>query len=310
MKYRTLGQTNLRVSVIGMGTWQFGGEWGITFTQEQVTPLFAKALELGINFIDTAECYGDHLSEQFIGQALHDLHARAQFILATKFGHHFVAPFNRTEPRSGPEVAEQLDASLQALQTDYIDLYQYHSWGDAQFEDDGVRVVLEKAQQAGKIRHLGNSLPGSVKTPRQIEQSHTFHVEAIQLVYNRLQQHAADHLFPVCERLHLGVLARVPLASGLLSGKYRPGAKFAENDVRTQWQAAGIDQRLVEVQRIAQTEVPPGVPMARWALAWCLTSPAVQCVIPGCKTPQQVEDNARAADLDLVDPKHPWAAKT
>jgi myo-inositol catabolism protein IolS len=309
MKYRTLGKTNLRVSVIGMGTWQFGGEWGVNFTQEQVTPLFAKALELGINFIDTAECYGDHLAEQFIGQALHDLHARDRFLLATKFGHHFVAPFNRTEPRFAPEVAQQLEASLKALQTDYIDLYQYHSWGDAQFANDAVRVVLEKAQQAGKIRHIGNSLPGSVKTPHQIEQSKTFHVEAVQLVYNRLQQQAEDHFFPVCERLHLGVLARVPLASGLLSGKYQPGAKFAENDVRTRWQAAGMDQRLADVQRIAQTEVPTGVAMARWALAWCLRSPAVQCVIPGCKTVQQVEDNARAADLDLVDPKHPWAAK-
>jgi aryl-alcohol dehydrogenase-like predicted oxidoreductase len=309
MKYRTLGKTGLRVSVIGMGTWQFGGEWGVNFTQEQVTPLFRKALELGINFIDTAECYGDHLSERFIGQALKELKARDKFILATKFGHHFVAPFNRTEPRSGPEVAAQLDASLKSLQTDYIDLYQYHSWGDTQFEDDGVRVVLERAKEAGKIRHIGNSLPGSAKTPRQIEASKALHIEAVQVVYNRLQRQAEDHLFPVCERLRVGVLVRVPLASGLLSGKYQPGAKFAENDVRTKWQAAGMDERLADVQRIAKTEVPPGMPMARWVLAWCLKSPAVQCVIPGCKSVQQVEDNAQAADLDLVDPKHPWAAK-
>jgi myo-inositol catabolism protein IolS len=309
MKYRTLGKTGLRVSVIGLGTWQFGGEWGVSFSQEQVAPLFRKALELGINFIDTAECYGDHLAEQLIGQALQDLKARDQFILATKFGHHFVEPFKRTEPRSGPEVAAQLEASLKALRTDYIDLYQYHSWGDTQVEDQSVRAVLERALQAGKIRHIGNSLPGSAKTPRQIERAKAFHVQTVQLVYNRLARQAEDHFFPVCERLRLGVLARVPLASGLLSGKYQPGAKFAENDVRAKWQAAGMDQRLADVQRLAQTEVPPGVPMARWALAWCLKSPAVQCVIPGCKTVQQVQDNALAADLPMVDPKHPWAAK-
>lgn len=196
MKYRLLGKTGLRVSVIGMGTWQFGGEWGVNFTQEQITPLFRKALDLGVNFIDTAECYGDHLSERFIGQALKDLNARDKFILATKFGHHFVAPFHRTEPRTGPDVAAQLDASLKSLQTDYIDLYQYHSWGDAQFADDAVRVVLEKAQQAGKIRHIGNSLGASAKSPEQIEQSKPHHVDAIQLVYNRLQRQAEDHLFP------------------------------------------------------------------------------------------------------------------
>src|SRR4051812_13907583 len=124
MKYRILGKTGLRVSVIGMGTWQFGGEWGMEFTQAQVTPLFRRAVELGINLIDTAECYGDHLSERFIGQAIRELGAgaREKFILATKFGHHFVAPFQRTEPRSGPDVAVQLEASLKALQTDYIDL--------------------------------------------------------------------------------------------------------------------------------------------------------------------------------------------
>jgi myo-inositol catabolism protein IolS len=307
MKYRILGKSGLRVSVIGMGTWQFGGEWGLDFTQEVVTPLFAKARELGINFIDTAECYGDHLSERFIGQALKDLKARDKFILATKFGHRFIKPFERTEPRSGPEVQQQLEDSLRALQTDYIDLYQYHSVRDEEFAADEVRGVLEKALAGGKILHLGNSIAQSAKTTVQIEKSPAFHVEAVQIVYNRLQRQAEDRMFPVAERLKVGVLARVPLASGLLSGKYRPGTKFGANDVRGQWQTEGMEARLAEVVKIGATEVPAGVPMARWALAWCLRSPAVQCVIPGCKTAAQVEDNARAAEL--ADDKHPWATK-
>ena len=305
MKYRILGKTGLHVSVIGLGTWQYGGEWGMDFTQATVTAILAKALERGINFIDTAECYGDHLAERLIGQGLAELGARGSFLLATKFGHHFERNFERTEPRSGPEVQRQLEDSLRALQTDYIDLYQYHSWHDDEFTSDEVRKVLETARAAGKIRHIGNSLSGKTRAPVQLEKSKTFHVEATQIIYNRLQREAEDRLFPVAERLHLGVLARVPLASGLLSGKYAVGARFPANDVRGVWQTEGMDERLAEVKKIAGEEVPAGVPMARWALAWCLRSPAVQCVIPGCKTVAQVEDNARAADL--ADGKHPWA---
>jgi myo-inositol catabolism protein IolS len=308
MKYRILGKSGLRVSVIGMGTWQFGGEWGMDFTQEQVTPMFRRAMELGINLIDTAECYGDHLSERFIGQAIRELGAgaREKFLLATKFGHHFVGAFNRTEPRAAADIQRQLEDSLAALQTDYIDLYQYHSWGDGQFESQGVRGVLEKAKAAGKIRHIGNSLGAGIKNRVQIDQSEGFGVEALQVVYNRLQRGAEEFFFAGAQERKLGVMARVPLASGLLSGKYKPGAKFAENDVRGKWQAQGMEDRLAEVQKIAAEEVPAGVPMGRWALAWCLRHPAVQCVIPGCKNVRQVEDNAQASEL--VEVNHPWAA--
>ena len=308
MRYRTLGKTGLRVGVIGMGTWQFGGEWGKDFQQEEVTAMFRRAMELGINLIDTAECYGDHLSEKFIGTAIKELAARSRFILATKFGHKFHGPFNRTEPRTGPDVERQLEESLRALQTDYIDLYQYHSWGDQQFFAEDVRRVLEKAKAAGKIRHIGNSISPNNKSA-QVEKSPIYAVEAIQVVYNRLAREPENALFPVCERLRVGVLARVPLASGFLSGKYKPGAKFPENDVRGNWLAKDADKKLAEAEKIQKTEVPAGVPMARWALGWCLKSPAVQCVIPGCKTVQQVEDNAAAADLAMVDGKHPWAVK-
>src|SRR4051812_968569 len=151
MKYRTLGKTGLKVSVIGMGTWQFGGEWGKEFEQAEVDAMFAKARDVGINLIDTAECYGDHLSERLIGQAIRSLgpKGREAFLLATKFGHHFVKPFERTEPRTAADTEKQLNDSLAALQTDYIDLYQYHSWGDAAFESDEVRGLLDKAKKAG-----------------------------------------------------------------------------------------------------------------------------------------------------------------
>jgi myo-inositol catabolism protein IolS len=307
MKYRTLGKTNLKVSVIGLGTWQYGGEWGKNYTQGDVTPILQTAHDVGINFIDTAECYGDHSSEAFIGQALKFLNLRDKFIIATKFGHKFNAPFDRSEPRTGPDIQKQLDDSLAALQTDHIDLYQYHSMPDKDFESQEIRAVLEKARAAGKIRHIGNSIGAVTTNTMQIEKSPAFNAECIQLIYNCLSRAPEDTFFPVCERLKLGVLARVPLASGFLSGKYKPGVKFPENDIRARREPGDTEKLLGEVEKIQKAEVPAGVPMAQWALAWCLKSPAVQCVIPGCKSVEQVQSNALAAHLDIVDPKHPWA---
>jgi len=309
VKYRVMGKSGLRVSVIGVGTWQFGGEWGKNFEQREVTAMFARARELGINLIDTAECYGDHTSEAFIGQALRELGARKDFVIATKFGHKFHEVFKRTEPRTGPDIEQQLEDSLRSLQTDVIDLYQYHSWGDAQYESDEVRSVLEKAKRAGKIKHIGNSVGPNDKS-YQVERSEKYDVEAIQIIYNRLQRQPEAEVLDVCRKLNLGVLARVPLASGYLSGKYKPGASFPVGDVREKWhKPEDRDAKLREVEEIAKNEVPAGVPMARWALAWCLLHPAVTCVIPGCKDVKQVEENARAADLDLVSDKHPQAVR-
>ncbi len=132
MKYRRLGKTEFDVSVIGIGTWQFGGEWGLQFTQEEVDAILDKGQELGINLIDTAECYGDHLSESFIGDYL-SRRKREDWIVATKFGHHFHERFTRTDKFGAKDVLEQLDGSLKALKTDYIDLYQFHSGPDEAF---------------------------------------------------------------------------------------------------------------------------------------------------------------------------------
>src|SRR5688572_24828667 len=132
MKYRRLGKTNLRVSVVGVGTWQLGGEWGKDFAQDEVDAMFRRAAELGMNLIDTAECYGDHTSEAFVGNAIAG--ERQNWIIATKFGHKFHGPMNRTEPRGPTDIVRQLEDSLRALRTDYIDVYQYHSWGDEDFQ--------------------------------------------------------------------------------------------------------------------------------------------------------------------------------
>lgn len=295
------------MSVVGVGTWQFGGEWGRTYQQPDVDAIFDAARERGINLIDTAECYGDHTSESFIGNAI--ARDRHDWIVATKFGHKFNAPFDRTTPRRPEDCRQQVEDSLRALRTDYIDLLQYHSWGDDEFFNDDVLAELQRLKDQGKFRFLGNSV-GSNSNVRQVSASRSRGIEVIQIIYNRLDRTPEDTTFPHCIEQNLGVLARVPLASGYLSGKYHPGHRFDENEVRGKWhKPEDRDQKLLEVERIRASEVPAGVNMASWALAWCLKHPAVTCVIPGCKDAAQVRSNADAADLvDLVRADHPQAA--
>ncbi|MFD0713557.1 aldo/keto reductase [Paenibacillus sp. GCM10027626] len=305
MKYRTLGSTGMNVSVIGVGTWQFGGEWGKSYSQAEVNSILDTAKSAGINLIDTAECYGDHLSESLIGGYLKTAN-RQDWIVATKFGHKFHSHLNRTQHWSAQEVLKQLESSLQALQTDYIDLYQFHSGTDEVFNNDELWTMLDKQVQAGKIRHLGLSV-GIKNNQHQTDTASQVGAETIQVVYNRLDRQPEEGVFPSCLRQNLGVLARVPLASGYLSGKYKPGAVFGENDVRKSHDQEAAAARLRQVEEIQRQEVPAGVDMAQWALAWCLRHEAVTCVIPGCKDEAQVLANAAASEL--VSAEHRQAAE-
>jgi aryl-alcohol dehydrogenase-like predicted oxidoreductase len=296
MRYRILGRTGLRVSVIGAGTWQFGGEWGVNFTQPQVDAILDAAADCGINFIDTAECYGpDHLSEKFVGDYLSRRDC-SRWIVATKFGHHFKSFLNRDDDYSIAGVQAQLDASLKVLRVETIDLYQFHSGSDALFQNQELWTFLAEQKRAGKIRHLGVSIlqKGSELQAREAAK---FGVEALQVYYNRLDRRPEQMYFPHAEKDHLGILARVPLASGLLSGKYKPGATFPANDVRSKMDAEKIKRDLAEIERLQKEEVPAGVPMAKWAMAWCLKNPVVTALIPGSKNPEQVKANASAVDL-------------
>lgn len=306
MKYRRLGNTGLRVSVVGVGTWQFGGEWGKVFTQPEADAIIDRAGELGINLLDTAECYGDHLSEAMVGQAIRG--QRDRWIIATKFGHRYAGHLKREQLWSAADVQAQLERSLSALNTDVIDLYQFHSGTDAQFDNDALWTMLAKQVEAGKVRYLGISISSNIDGAHQAQQASAVGASALQVVYNRLDRRPEEAIFPASQAQDLGVLARVPLASGLLSGKYAPGTQFTvPTDVRASFDADHIEEQLQEVAAIQRDEVPDGVPMAAWALAWCLQHPAVTCVIPGCKSVAQVEANAEAAGLDLGGEPHPQA---
>jgi len=295
MHYRILGSTGLRVSVIGIGTWQLGGEWAHDYSQTEVDSMLDEAAGCGINLIDTAECYGDHLSETLVGDYL-SRHDRSRWIVATKFGHYFHAFLRRTDDYSAEGARRQLESSLRALRVDAIDLYQFHSGPDAAFRNDELWKMLDQQKRAGKIRHLGVSIMGK-GSELQAREAPSVGAEVLQVIYNRLDRRPERDYFPLAKRDRLGILARVPLASGLLSGKYNFDVSFRPNDYRSTLDPEKLKRDLEEVERIRATEVPGGVPMAQWALAWCLRNSAVSAVIPGCKDAAQVRTNAAAADL-------------
>ena len=309
MKYRRLGKTNLKVSVVGIGTWQYGGEWGKKFDEAEVKKILDRGFDLGFNFIDTAECYGDHLSERLIGKAVKE--KRKEWIIATKFGHKFISHLNRETVWDVAGVKKQLEDSLRALQTDYIDLYQFHSGNDVVFNNEELWLMLQNEVKAGKIRHLGISISNKegINSLEQTKSATKVGAEVIEAVYNRLERYPEEEIFPACIEQDLGVLARVPLASGLLSGKYKKGTVFADNDVRASKDHKLIDLQLEEIEKIMKNEVPEGVNMAEWAIAWSLKHDAVSTCIPGFKNIEQLESGAKAADLDMVSTGHPQAWK-
>jgi myo-inositol catabolism protein IolS len=296
MKYRTLGRTGLRVSVIGLGTHQFSGEWARQFSQGDVSQILERASELGINLIDTAECYGDHSVEKLIGQSIRN--NRGDWIIGTKFGHRYDESGEKLDAWSADEVLQQLEQSLRALGTDYIDLYQFHSGSNQVFNDEKLWSILSDQVQAGKVRHLGISLGAELMKQKDLQQLYSaLKVNAgfVQIIYNRLFAEAEMEVLPYCRKHDLGVLARVPLAKGFLSGVYQPGTKFVSDDIRSRYNQTFNDEQLVLVDRIKREEVPPGQNMAQWALSWCLKNTAVSAVVVGCKSLEQLELNAAAA---------------
>lgn len=295
MKYRVLGKTGLKVSLLGLGTHQFSGEWAKQFSEGEVTKILGRAQSLGINLLDTAECYGNHSVEELVGKGLG--RAREKWIVATKFGHVYHQNSPKTEAWSTSEVRRQLEDSLRALKTDCIDIYQFHSGSNKDFFNDKLWKMLREQVSLGKVRFLALSLAGSLTSAndlQQLQNASSLGIEVVQVVYNRLHPQAEEKILPYCENHDLGVLTRVPLAKGLLSGNYKPGAVFPPDDIRATYSTEFNNEQLRQVEEIKKSEVPVGEDMAGWALRWCLRKPVVSSVIVGCKNIEQLESNAAA----------------
>ena len=301
MEYRPLGRTGWNISEIGFGAWGIGGDaWGNTDDTTSIAALH-RAIDLGVNFIDTADVYGDGRSEQLIART-RKLRSE-QLIVATKAGRrlnpHVAGGYNRQN------LTSFVERSLLNLETDALDLLQLHCPPSEVYDMPEVFGILDDLTQQGKIRFYGVSVERVDEALKAITYPH---VQSVQIIFNMFRLKPAEQFFAAARERGVGILARVPLASGMLTGKFRTQTQFAQNDYRNYnrhgeafdqgetFSGVDYDSGLQAVEQLRPL-VPPGASMAQFALRWILMFPEVTAAIPGAKTPQQAEDNAQAAEL-------------
>jgi len=299
MQYRDLGATGWKVSTVSFGAWAIGGDWGSVDDQESIAAL-QRSIELGVNFIDTADVYGDGRSERLVAQVLKD---HKDIHVATKAGRrldpHLASGYNRQN------LTAFVERSLKNLATEAIDLLQLHCPPTEVYYMPETFSVLDELVQAGKLKHYGVSVEKVEEALKAIEFPN---VKTVQIIFNIFRQRPAELFFQEAMRKKIGIIVRVPLASGMLTGKMKPNTTFAPDDHRSfnrHGEAfdrgetfAGVDYEIgLQAVEEIRALLPPGWSMPQFALRWILMHAAVSCVIPGAKTPQQAQDNAAAADL-------------
>jgi len=302
VEHRELGRTGWRVSVIGFGAWAIGGDaWGRTDDAESLRSLH-RAIDLGVNFIDTADVYGDGHSERLIGRVLRERPGE-ELVVATKAGRrlrpHVAAGYDRGN------LAAFVERSLSNLGVDRVDLLQLHCPPGEVYHMPEVFEILDDLTVAGKIRHYGVSVERVDEAMTAIQHPA---VQSVQIIFNMFRLKPAEELFAAAARRGVGILARVPLASGLLSGRMRPDTAFAAEDHRSfnrrgeafdqgeTFSGVEFEAGLAAVEELRPL-VPPGATLAQLALRWILMFPEVTTTIPGARNARQAEDNVRAADL-------------
>ena len=303
MNYRPLGRTGWKVSDISFGAWAIGGFWGNVSDQESLAAL-NQAIDCGVNFIDTADVYGDGRSERLIAQLKKS--RKEQIVVATKAGRKL--PKQTVEGYSRANLTRWIEDSLRNLQVEALDLLQLHCPSSELYDHAEVFGVLDDLVKAGKIRYYGVSVE---KVEEAMKAAEYPNVQSVQIIFNCFRQRPAEAFFARAKEKRVGILARVPLASGMLTGKLRPDSQFAKDDHRNFNRhgemfdvgetLSGVDyevglKAVEEIRRLA----PAGVSMSQLALRWILMFEAVTCAIPGGKTPAQVSDNCRASDLPAL----------
>jgi aryl-alcohol dehydrogenase-like predicted oxidoreductase len=300
MQYRELGRTGWKVSAISFGCWAIGGSWGPVEDKDSLAALH-KAIELGVNFFDTADVYGDGRSERLLAK-LRKEHGE-NIHIATKAGRrlnpHTPEGYNRKN------LTAFVERSIKNLDTEAIDLLQLHCPPVQVYYMPEVFGVLDGLVKAGKIRYYGVSVEKVEEALKAIEYPN---VQTVQIIFNMFRRRPAELFFEQAKRRKVGILARVPLASGMLTGKLKADTTFASDDHRNfnrEGQAfdkgetfSGVDYEtgLKAVDEL-KTICPKGMSMAQFALRWILMFDAITCAIPGAKRPGQVEQNFAAADF-------------
>ena len=300
MRYRNLGRTGWKVSTISFGAWAIGGAWGNVDDNESIAAL-NRAIDLGVNFFDTADVYGDGRSECLLAKLRKE--RKEKIYIATKAGRrlnpHTADGYNRKN------LTDFVERSLKNLDTDAIDLLQLHCPPTQVFYMPEVFGIFDDMVKAGKIRSYGVSVEKVEEALKAIEFPN---VQTVQIIFNMFRQRPAELFFEQAKKRKIGILARVPLASGMLTGKLKPDTAFAPDDHRTfnrQGQAfdrgetfSGVDYEtgLKAVEQLKEI-CPKEMTISQFALRWILMLDAVTCAIPGAKRPEQVEQNCAAANL-------------
>jgi aryl-alcohol dehydrogenase-like predicted oxidoreductase len=300
MEYRDLGRTGWKVSCVSFGAWAIGGTWGEVNDDESMAALH-RALDLGVNFFDTADVYGDGRSERLLGRLRTE--RREPFYVATKAGRRLHP--HLAEGYTRENLVAFVERSVVNLRADAIDLLQLHCPPTPVYYMPEVFAVLDDLVRAGKLRHYGVSVEKVEEGLKAIEYPG---VQSVQIVYNMLRQRPAELLFPQALRRRVGIIARLPLSSGLLSGKLSRESRFATDDHRNAnregaWfdrgeTFSGLDYEIgLQAVDALRPLLPQGQTLAQFALRWILMSPAVICAIPGGRRPSQIDENMHAADL-------------
>jgi aryl-alcohol dehydrogenase-like predicted oxidoreductase len=300
MNYRELGRTGWSVSEVSFGAWAIGSAWGKVDDNESLAAL-NTAIDNGVNFIDTADVYGDGHSEKLIANVLKG--RREQVYVATKAGRRL--PKQVPEGYTRENLTAWIERSLRNLETDSLDLVQLHCPPTAVYYMPEIFGIMDDLTQQGKIKHYGVSVEKVEEALKAIEFPN---VKTVQIIFNMFRHRPSDLFFPEAKRRKVGILARVPLASGLLTGKMTAQTTFAADDHRNfnregesfdkgeTFSGVNYETGLQAVEEL-RALVPENATMAQLALRWILMFDAVTCVIPGAKRPSQALDNIHAADL-------------
>ena len=300
MIYRELGRTGWRVSAVSFGAWAIGSAWGPVDADESLKALH-KAVDLGVNFFDTADVYGDGHSERLLAQLKRE--RSEEIIIATKAGRRLDP--HVTEGYSAANLSAFVDRSRQNLKVETLDLLQLHCPPVDVYYQPQVFEALDDLVQQGKIRYYGVSVQRVEEALKAIEYPN---VQTVQIIFNIFRQRPAELFFLEAKRRQVGILARLPLSSGMLTGKFTLQSQFSAEDHRAfnrQGEAfdrgetfSGVDYEtgLQAVEEL-RASVPAGMTLTQFALRWIIMNDAVTCAIPGAKRPEQVEENVRAADF-------------
>jgi aryl-alcohol dehydrogenase-like predicted oxidoreductase len=308
MRYRRLADTDVTLSEVGFGVWTIAAGWWGDFTDDQAADLLRRSLDLGITFFDTGDTYGNGRGETILAHAFKG--QRDKIVIGTKFGYDFYTdPDARRGQRERPHnwtpefVRFALEQSLKRLDTDYIDLWMLHNPRMDAIQRDDLFDLLERLKSEGKIRAYGASLgPAIGGTEHGDDVLASRNLDALQIIYNLLEQDPGRRFFPLARERNVGVLVRVPHSSGMLEGKYTPDTVFPPSDHRSHRPRSWLIEGLQKIETLTFLHDERGMTLGQAALKWVLSEPTVTSAQPNIYDLEQLEEFAAATDKPDLTP--------